>query len=103
MSRRRRVAYTPRGIAAGAGIEDSTELRAALNEIPFPVVGEVPTGIVNGTNAAFALAQPAQPGTLAVYADGKRIGATLGAGGGSFTAATPPTGTILVDYLTFGR
>ena len=69
------------------------------------IYGEVPTGAINGANAAFALANTPQSGTVRVYLNGVRqqVGAgndyTISGGTVTFNGA-PTTGDIvLVDYV----
>lgn len=71
------------------------------------VWSETPTGTVNGTNAAFVLANTPTSGTLRVHVDGVRMNAggsndyTISAATITFNAgAIPQTGdVILCDYM----
>jgi len=66
--------------------------------------GEVPNGVINGTNASFTLANPPNPGTLSVSLNGTKLAANrdFSVSGTSLvlaTGAVPSVGDLLsADY-----
>jgi hypothetical protein len=90
---------------------DSTQTTGVKWGTPFSstnhVVGETPTGTVDGVNAAFTLANTPVAGTVQVYVNGVRMKSAAGndytISGTTITfltGAIPQTGdAILCDYL----
>jgi hypothetical protein len=88
--------------AQTAGIKWATPFSSANH-----IVGETPSGTVDGTNAAFTLANTPTSGTVAVFVNGMRM--KSGAGNDYtisgttvtfLTGAIPQTGDVVqVDYL----
>ncbi|MEM8737275.1 MAG: hypothetical protein AAGG38_02190 [Planctomycetota bacterium] len=74
------------------------------------VYGETPSGLVNGVNDTFTLANTPETGTVRIYLNGVRMNEdvandyTLSGGGGTITfesGQVPQTGdVILVDYIS---
>lgn len=85
---------------AGAGRDLDQSLQIAfqkINSLPQSVIGEVPRGVVNGSNTSFTLAATPISGTLAVYSDGKRTGGwRLSAT--TLTMTVAPATSLIVDY-----
>lgn len=69
------------------------------------IVGEIPSGIINGSNATFTSVSPFQSGTLAVYLNGMRQGEMVDYNIISndtfrFIVTSPSPGEILtIDYI----
>lgn len=92
---------------------DPTIVIAALPGPPGPrgpggtgsqIVGETPTGVKNGTNTVFTVAQPYQTGSVAVHRNGLREHLSIGYSETTttqitFTTAPMSDDDILVDYL----
>jgi len=70
----------------------------------IPVVGEIPAGLINGTNLAYTTANIFQSGTLAVYVNGlrMRIGpdyTITGAQSFNMVSALLTGDSLSVDYM----
>lgn len=99
------VSNTPAGGIA------ATTAQAAINELDTEKIGttnfvfsEVPSGTVNGTNAAFTLANTPTSGTVMLYLNGVRQkggGVDYSISGTTITFTTAPDtgGILLVDYM----
>lgn len=76
--------------------------------IALPVIGEIPTGLVNGSNNSFTVLETPVAARTSVYVDRLRQTYSVTApGAGQFsvssktiTVGTPPTTSILIDYWT---
>lgn len=97
------VAKPSSGITVdGAGVGTDPAVVAHVADLVF---GEVPAGVVNGTNTTFTLANQAVGSSVRVYQNGLRL--REGAGndytfaGDTLTFNTPPASgdVILVDYI----
>lgn len=96
-------------VTNGAGSISLAVVTGATGVITAPnyVIGEVPTGLVNGTNPTFTLASIPLPGKECVYVNGARqlVGAgndyTISGNTITFlTGAIPQSGeNVLVDYI----
>ena len=66
----------------------------------FPVVGETPAGVINGSNATFTTSQPFQSGTTAVYLNGLREDFYSESGNSTVILGAPPTvgDKLRIDY-----
>jgi hypothetical protein len=79
-------------------------LAAGVAKYASFIFGETPSGSVNGTNAAFTLANTPQSGTVRVYLNGMRQNAgvgndyTISSGTVTFLTAPSTGDVILVDY-----
>lgn len=70
----------------------------------LPIIGEIPTGVLDGTNIAFTTEQAFQPGTTSVFRNGLREQLSVGYIENApdeilFTTAPLPSDVIEVDYL----
>lgn len=68
-----------------------------------PIIGETPSGTINGSNTAFTTANAYNTGTLAVYQNLGRLTSgvdfTPTAGGFTMTVAPITGDTLRVDYI----
>ena len=86
----------------GTGVEISTDTYVTTDQLKTDVYNEVPTGTINGTNAAFTIANTPVSGSVRVYLNGLRekLTSNYSVSGTTITFVTAPeTGDeILVDY-----
>lgn len=98
---------TPVAVSGDATMSNTGALSVASTVAKYAnfVFGEVPSGAVNGANAAFTLASAPQSGTVCVFLNGVRqnVGAgndyTISGQTITFNGAPSTGDTILVDYV----
>lgn len=86
------------GLAAATGAGDALR----FEQLPQFVIGEVPSGTINGSNTAFTIANTPIAGTVQVYFNGLRMKATSDytISGTTITFGTAPVSgdTLITDY-----
>lgn len=89
-------------MSIGTGVEISTDTYVTTDQLKTDVYNEVPTGTINGTNAAFTIANTPVAGSVRVYLNGLRekLTSNYSVSGTTITFVTAPeTGDeIIVDY-----